>query len=340
MDIEANGIKGELNVEAKIDSKKIVSKHKSKHGDVIDKSTNQSAETIINGQVIQQNYQVILTDKQLGDIVGIAQDQIADSVKNELMKQSEHILKKAFEDVSPMFLATFASKDQSELQVNALVNSDIESAIRKQVIQVAGFLTTKDLELLGIINDVNSLLSNELTWLWSKNIEDLNFRIGTDAVKVKITDAFIRSAIEFKINFIKQKIEDFELKYGQIKFNDFENLKRNNVISNDGNTHKPVDELICKTFYKECNDKTKNGEYELENTSLRTKENRSKWTSWFSPSKFNGTFVEGLLNEAKGIVLKLPSRSYWNGDEDDLKMFYFVTQLGDGIIKSQKSLSD
>lgn len=131
MDDEFNGIKGELDINASFDQKKNVTKNKAK-GDIVDNSTNQSANTIINGQIVQHNFQVMLSDQQLGNIVGIAKDQIVDSVKGELLKYPEEILKKAFHEVSPMYLATFASVDQSEIQVKTLVNENLDAAIKNK----------------------------------------------------------------------------------------------------------------------------------------------------------------------------------------------------------------
>lgn len=146
----------------------------------------------------------------------------------------------------------------------------------------------------------------------------------------------IKVGTEIKLTMIKSKINIFENKFGEINFNDFENLKRNGVILNDGSTHKPVDELICKTFFRNCNDTSKNEEYAAEVLLTRTRENRDKWTSWFNESKFKGTFVEQILNDMKYIISKMKPRSYWNGSNDDYKMFYSITKLGEEIVSSFK----
>lgn len=324
---DLNLVKGELNISPSFETNKNVTKNKAK-GDLVDNSTNQSANTIVNGQVFSQTLQVTLTEQQFSEIVGIANEQIVSSVKYELMKHPEEILAKAFKQVSPMFMATFASNQHSEKQVSIFVNQTIEESLKKQAIQTIGFLSMRDIDLLKLLNTMISLFERELSWNFSQNLSSLTWS-GTNS---PITIGTMRLMVEKKIASILLQTVSYELKYGKIEYGHFENLLRNGLITNDGNTHMPFDEMVYKLFISEASDKSKNEEYEKEDISTRAKQNRRVWTNWFSKNKYAGTFVEKLIKDLERTIGKMVPYSYWNSSRNLLDLYYSLTMLGNTIV--------
>ena len=325
-------LKNELNVKLKKKDKKILIKNKNNDG-----ATIHNVSQIGENQTINNYNQIILTDKQLEPLISHVINKGAKLLIEELKKYPFEILDKAFQEIDPLFLFLHRSKDFSKEQIDILISKNIESSLRKQAIEKISLLTLQDIELLKIIKSIDDL-TELLVCNYEHNWYDKEFvTINQNGKKIisKKTIEEIKIDVNLKISSIEKKLLNYEQKYGNIKYQNFENLLNNNVIKNDKNTHDPLLEFVYKLFIDYSLDKTKNKEYYEENIQLRATKRRKFWTNWFNDEKYKGTDIENIKNKLLVLFKKIPMINYYE-EKNDCNMYFSISFVGFTILDKLK----
>ena len=286
-----------LNKEDKINKK--LSKNIVKNGGNISTSDN-SVTQIIEHQVINKSYLNGVSESRFGELV---------SRINEIEKNSRKTLgenHKYFKDVPLEYLYLYWNQDVDEIQVNTYLSND-SVAIKRRKIEVLSKMTIKNYDLYNLLKyiffDIHELL--RVTW-YSKNIGKFPLDYTIHQI----------NAVHLRLETI---INNYEIKYGKIIFEDIEELESLGLLRS-GESRIYYKEMIYKSFVKILLEPDELELYKKE-TSQKL---RNKWTAILYSKK--NLIVEEITSKFAILFKKIPLESY-RDISGDLAFYWFGTKI-------------
>ena len=288
-DINLN--KNELDINFKKEDDIAKSKSVNKISKIQDSSINinESTTNIAGGLSIGLSY------KDVKDIVKEEVDNKLSNIYQKFTSMDSQRLKKAVKKNHPVILLENWNEELSDEQINEYFSDDDQVKIRNKI-KIMSLMTRKDYDLYKIYNEV-SLIASELRRTWH-----LPNRYIYPKKRV------IKMICGWNVS-MNALINDFVNKYGNIAYEDVQNIERIGLIYNDGNSLIPFKEMLKKSFINSLLTDEEKKEYETDKkNSLDKQSMRRKWTRIFFSK--NDNEIDGAIAAFKNWMERLPILSY------------------------------
>lgn len=284
-----------------------------------------------NMTVINNKYILSVPQRSIEDVnnnLGIFNNTLWNNFISIMQFASEEAYNKCFEQIHPAFMAIFLERKYINEQADMLLDIDFNESIRKQAIQKIGILTKADISLLKIVHEIY-----ELSPFISLNaLDDIHQRLFPNGTNDFTNLIMVSTYIENTVRKIEAQIQEHFKLYGEIKYESFENLIANQLIRNDGNTHRPLVSLFLLLSAEWADNKTRNEEYYSDPDRLT--KNRAEWQKWFDRSNYTkAPNVLKIADEINEMVQKLPHVSYYEDNDNGGKLFWSLSSVGEYIAK-------